>query len=81
MITTIARSSKDVKKCIKCKQDIYTFETRKNLKYGKAKHLQCPEGKKIECTCVGGCLDAPLFLSQQGAQKLPNGTYCRLKRN
>ena len=42
MNTTIARSSKDVKKCVRCKQDIYTFETRKNLKHGKAKHLQCP---------------------------------------
>ena len=45
MNTTIARTAKIVKICSKCKQEIYTFELRKNRKHDKTEHLQCPTKK------------------------------------
>ena len=42
MNTTIVKSSKEVKTCCKCKEDIYTFEWAVKLNHGKVKHLQCP---------------------------------------
>ena len=41
----IKRSSKQTKTCSKCKQPVYSFETRKNLNNNRVEHLkgQCNE--------------------------------------
>jgi hypothetical protein len=38
----IKRSSKEVKTCAKCHENVYTFEARKNRNNGDVEHLQCP---------------------------------------
>lgn len=43
----IKRSSNKVKICCKCKENIYTFEIRKNRNHGKAEHLKCPVNKLL----------------------------------
>jgi hypothetical protein len=45
MNTTIARTGAPGKFCKKCKQEVFTFHIRKNLKHGKVQHLQCPTKK------------------------------------
>jgi hypothetical protein len=39
----IVNKSNRVKKCIRCRKNIYSFERRWELKHGKSKHLQCSQ--------------------------------------
>ena len=38
----IKRSCNKVKTCCKCRENIYSYETRKNRNNGTSEHLKCP---------------------------------------